>query len=325
VKIEMMRIRCETDLELFGRVFFARHCRQDFSRLHKHLFRQYARQQHSSVFERHGRNWAVAAPRGYAKSTIATLLLPLHDVVYRTEGYIVIISATLAQSVGKLKNIRAELARNRALLDCYAPELGRTTTRQLVANDIAIEAHSVGTELRGIAWRQFRPTKIVIDDGEDSEAVESPEQREKLLVWFREVLENLGNGYTNVIVLGTLLHPDSLLANVLKRPDFDSRVFRAVESFADDAALWEEWRTRFGDLADPDRLATARRFFDERRAAMLKGARVLWPGKEDYYDLMGQLATRGRRAFFKEKQNEPRHHEGQLFDPELFRYFRLQH
>jgi len=323
VQTEMMKIRCETDLELFGRVFFPHHCRQRFSRLHKYLFRQYRRQQHRPVLERRGRNWAVAAPRGYAKSTIATLLLPIHDIVYRTEGYIVIVSATLAQSVGKLKNIRTELAENSALRECFSPRIERATARQLIANEIAVEAFSVGTELRGITHRQYRPTKIVIDDGEDSEGVESPEQREKLALWFKEVLENLGNGYTNIIVVGTVLHPDSLLANILKRPDFESRVFRAVESFAENGALWKQWREKLNDLADPDRLETARSFFDLHRKAMLKGARVLWPEKENYYDLMCQMATRGRKAFFKEKQNDPRHHEEQLFDPETFRYFRL--
>ena len=318
-----MRIRCETDLGLFCRVFFPRHCRQAFSPLHRYLFRQYRRQQHRPLLEREGRNYAVAAPRGYAKSTIASLLLPLHDIVYRCEGYIIIVSATLAQSVGKLKNIRAELAENRMLRECFAPQIGRVTSRQLVANDIAVEAFSVGTELRGITYRHYRPTKIVIDDGEDSEAVESAEQREKLAVWFKEVLENLGNAYTNVIVIGTLLHTDSLLANILKRPDFESRVFRAIESFAENTALWEQWRERFNDLSDSHRLETARGFFELHRDAMLKNARVLWPDKEDYYDLMCQLTTRGRKAFFKEKQNNPRHYEAQLFDPEMFHYFTL--
>lgn len=323
IQTEMTKIRCETDLRMFGRVFFPHYCRQPFSRLHRYLFRQYGRQQHTPVLERRGENYAVAAPRGYAKSTIASLLLPLHDLVYRTEGYIVIVSATLKQSVGKLKSIRAELAANRMLRECFAPEIVRVTKRQLVANDIAVEAFSVGTELRGITYRQYRPTKIVIDDGEDSEAVESPEQREKLAEWFNEVLENLGNGYTNIIVIGTLLHPDSLLANIVKRPDFESEVFRAVESFADDAALWEEWRARFNDLSDSQRLRTARAFFERHDEQMRKGTRVLWPSKESYYQLMCQLRTRSRKAFFKEKQNDPRHHEAQLFDPETFRYFRL--
>jgi predicted phage terminase large subunit-like protein len=320
----MMKIRCESDLPLFCRVFFPHHCREPFSALHRHLFRHYRRQQYQPLLERKGRNYAVAAPRGYAKSTLATLLLPIHDVVYRSEGYIIIVSATLPQSVGKLKNIRAELAGNRTLRECFEPQIGRVTSRQLVANDIALEAFSVGTELRGITFRHYRPTKIVIDDGEDSEAVESPEQREKLALWFNEVLENIGNGYTNVIVIGTLLHTDSLLANILKRPDFESRVFCAIESFAENAALWEDWRARFNDLSDPRRLETARGFFEARCDAMLKGTRVLWPEKEDYYALLCQLTTRGRKAFFKEKQNDPRHHEAQLFDPEMFRCFTLQ-
>ena len=229
VQTEMMKIRCETDLALFGRVFFPHHCRDPFSSLHRHLFSQYRRQQHQPLLERRGQNFAIAAPRGYAKSTITTLVLPLHDIVYGSEGYIVIVSATLPQSVGKLKNIRTELAHNRMLRECFEPRLGRVTTRQLVANDIAVEAFSVGTELRGITFRHFRPTKVIIDDAEDSEAVESPEQREKLALWFKEVLENIGNGYTNIVVIGTLLHSDSLLANILKRPDFQSRLFRAIE------------------------------------------------------------------------------------------------
>jgi len=317
-----MRIRCETDPALFCRVFFPHYCREPFSALHNHLFRQYRRQQHQPLLERRGKNFAVAAPRGYAKSTIATLLLPLHDIVYRSEGYIIIVSATLPQSISKLKSIRSELAENRMLRECFAPQIGRITSRQLTANKIALEAFSVGTELRGITYRQYRPTKIVMDDVEDSEGVESPEQREKLAVWFNEVLENIGNAYTNLIVVGTLLHPDSLLANILKRPDFQSRVFRAIESFAENTALWDQWRGRFNDLSDPHRLETARGFYESHREAMLKGTRVLWPEKEDYYDLMCQLATRGRKAFFQEKQNDPRHHEAQLFDSEMFRYFR---
>lgn len=57
---------------------------------------------------------------------------------------------------------------------------------------------------------------------------------------------------------------------------------------------------------------------------MLTGTEVLWKQKEDYYELMCQLVTRGRRAFFKEKQNEPRSAEYRLFAPEGFTYFNLQ-
>lgn len=319
-----MRSLCEYDLELFGQTFFPHYCRQPWSELHRHLIRQYLKQQHRPVLERKGRNYAVAAPRGYAKSTLATLLLVLHDIVYEAEGYIIIVSATLPQSIAKLKSIRAELTGNQTLLSHYVPRVQRVTRRQLVANETAVEAFSVGTELRGITHLQYRPTKIVIDDGEDSDAVESAEQREHLAEWFKEVLENLGNGYTNIVVVGTLLHPDSLLSKILKRPDFDSRIFRAVESFADNTTLWENWRRKLNNLADLHRMDAARAYFENHCEEMLKGARVLWPSKEDYYSLMLQLTTRGRKSFFQEKQNEPRYHEAQLFDPEQFQYFHLQ-
>ena len=55
---------------------------------------------------------------------------------------------------------------------------------------------------------------------------------------------------------------------------------------------------------------------------MLEGTEVFWPHKENYYDLMVQLTTRGRRAFFKEKQNEPLRADHAVFDPSTFRWFR---
>ncbi len=49
----------------------------------------------------------------------------------------------------------------------------------------------------------------------------------------------------------------------------------------------------------------ARRFYEERRAAMDAGAGVLWPEMEDLYALMRIRAESGRSAFEREKQCSP--------------------
>jgi predicted phage terminase large subunit-like protein len=47
---------------------------------------------------------------------------------------------------------------------------------------------------------------------------------------------------------------------------------------------------------------------------MLKGTKVLWPEKEPYLYLMKELIEMGRKAFMKEKQNEPISSNDALFD-----------
>jgi predicted phage terminase large subunit-like protein len=56
---------------------------------------------------------------------------------------------------------------------------------------------------------------------------------------------------------------------------------------------------------------------------MLRGTRVLWASREDYYDLKIQMVNQGRRAFFKEKQNEPAVGGDSFFDPTRAVRFRL--
>ena len=51
-------------------------------------------------------------------------------------------------------------------------------------------------------------------------------------------------------MLGTILHYDSLLSNTLKNPEFKSRKYRAVMSYADNTQLWERWEELFVNLFD---------------------------------------------------------------------------
>ena len=185
-----------------------------------------------------------------------------------------------------------------------------------------IDVFGSGAEIRGLSYGPWRPTKIILDDAENSEAVESAARREKLLEWFQEVVEHLGDRYTHVLAVGTVLHPESLLSRLLARPDFEARRFRSIERFSPREDLWADWRRRYVDLSNPRRVEAARRFFRAHREDMLQGARVFWPEKEDYYDLMTQLVTQGRRAFYQEKQNEPMGSSQALFDAEAARRFR---
>ncbi len=323
-KKNRMKIRLADDTLFFAEYFFRHHCRRPFSAFHLDLLRMHGNLARGDLSKRAGDRWAIAAPRGAAKTTLISLILLLHDILYSRERYVIILSATLKQATRRLRNLRAELIGNADLRWVYAEELekrGEFRSQSLEVNGVQVDAFGSGAEIRGLSHGPWRPTKILLDDVEDSEAVESAAQREKLSDWFHEVVDNLGDTYTHILAIGTLLHPESLLARLLVRPDFEGRRYASVETFSSRPDLWSEWQRIYVDLANPRRVAAARRFFNRHRDAMLQDTRVLWREKEDYYDLMVQQVTRGRRAFSQEKQNEPLGAASVVFDAETVRRF----
>src|SRR5207302_9130749 len=113
---------------------------------------------------------------------------------------------------------------------------------------------------------------------------------------------------SNVEIIWTVLHPQSLLAGLLENPGFASIKYQAVQQFATVSAipLWQEWRDIFLALGNPTHQDDARAFFEAHATEMLKGTKVLWPERESYYDLMVMRIVEGESAFWLEKMNEPR-------------------
>lgn len=276
---------------------------------------------------RRGRHDVILAPRGAAKSTLVSLVFPIHALVYRLDPYILLISATLRQATRRLANLRAALLDNADLRVHFAEELrdvSARSNRALEVGPVRIEAWSAGTELRGVTHGPWRPTWIILDDVERSDRVAHGPHRDALVDWFLEVIENLGNGYTNIDVIGTLLHRDALPARLLARPDFTGATFRSILHEAREETLWQQWRAIYHNLDDPDRVRHARAFFDARREAMEAGSDVLWRGKEDYYDLRVLRERLGRPAFDKEKQNAPWADDAHVFDTTQLRRFAVR-
>jgi hypothetical protein len=187
-------------------------------------------------------------------------------------------------------------------------------------------AYSFGASIRGVKHAGIRPTKIVIDDGEHSDKVRSPDQREKTWAYLTKDILKVGDQHTIYRVIGTVLHPDSMLSRVAGiAPDsryglgWEGRRWQSVISWPTRTDLWTECRELWADLTDPDREQTARGFYERNRAAMEEGAAVLWPEKEGLYDLHVMLWTDGAASFNSEKQNEATDPDRQVFFPEAWR------
>lgn len=267
-------------------------------------------------------NLAAAAPRGNAKSTIVSFALPIWAAVYKKKHYIVIVSDTASQADDFLVNIRDELEENELLRHDFGDQSGDVWTQSdlITSGDVRIQALGIGKKIRGRRYKQWRPDLIIGDDLENDENVASPDQRKKNLSWYTKALSKAGDERTDKILIGTIIHYDSLLAKTLKNPVYMSKKYQAVIKWSS-SPLWGLWEKIITNLENPGRLAEAREYYEQNKSAMLEGTEVLWPEKESYYNLMLQRLADGPAAFSSEKQNEPLSDEDRRFLPEWISYY----
>jgi hypothetical protein len=261
-------------------------------------------------------------------STIKAKLEIIHDILYQHERYIIICSANADLARDKVKDIRDALMDNIELRRVYGPQETREWSMAdfVTANDCRVRAFTPKTKVRGFNWRGRRPSKILLDDAEDPEAMLTQLRRDRMSTWFWNDVMKLGNGETNVDVIGTILHPESLLSELLKNPGFRPVKYQAVLSFSDtqeSCDLWRQWRDIVVDLSNENRLRDARAFYDTHADVMTEGAEVLWPEHEDYYALMLGRIIEGESSFWQERMNEPLADERYVFDLENASYCRV--
>lgn len=324
--------RGATDLKHFGKYYLPHYFTRRSPAFHSELDRLWCRRvmkdmdpltQTEAMLSAPGRRSAVAAPRGHAKSTVMTLKNALHAALYGYKRYILLVSDTETQAAGFLESIKYELETNERILLDFGEQAGKKTWKTssiLLTNGCRIDAVGTGQKLRGRRNYQRRPDLILCDDIENDEGVRTAEQRRKTADWFWKAVCKSGDSYTDILFIGTILHYDSLLANLLDNPGFSSKVFRAVQADSP-SPLWEEWSRIYTDLSDADREEHALKFFTAHKNEMNEGAKVLWPSKFSYYDLRVMRLTEGDAAFQSEMQNEPINPEDCLFSPAWFHYY----
>jgi phage terminase large subunit-like protein len=251
----------------------------------------------------------VLGPRGSAKSTLGTLAYVLRSAVEGREPYIWIVSDKISQACTHLAHVKAELEGNTMLAAYYSRATGKGKVWRKDAielrNGTVVEAYGTGQHLRGRRRRQHRPSLIVCDDLQNDAHMTSALQRSGSRDWFHGALLTAGNGETNVVNFATALHRDALAMELHRLPGWRSQLFRSIEVWPERMDLWREWEAKYANAEDPEAAECAKRFFEERRAEMSAGAKLLWPEHEGLYALMTMRVDSGQTTFEREKQNSP--------------------
>ncbi len=219
----------------------------------------------------------VAAPRGFAKTTLVSFGYVLHQALFGRRRFVVIGSDTADLACDLTGYLRLELAHNQRL----AEDFGRLTRVRGPADDFVtgadtrILARGRGQRLRGLKHGRHRPDLVILDDLENDKNVQNPRLVRELLDWIREAVYPAIDPGGNLFIIGTVLAKRSALATMLTSPEepyrhFTRRTYRAID--------------------------------DQGRS--------LWPQRHPVKALLEQKALMGSAAFNKEKQNDPRDDEG---------------
>ena len=328
---ETRRAVALASFEAFRQLYLAPHFSVSPSSMHREVSALL-----TEASAKRGARLAVAAPRGYAKTTFVCLAYVLWCLVRKSDPYIILISNTTDQAVQLLASIKKELEENPKLLEDFPeiceppgrkPSPKRWRERELVTrHGVRITALGAGQRLRGRKSGKDRPSLIILDDVEAEQEAHSTELREKRLEWFEKAVLKAGDtGLTNIVVIGTLLHYDSLLARLVgigtqaPKPGWQTRRYQAVISWAEDQECWQEWENIYANRMNANEVGgpeVAILFFKGQEAEMLEGTQVLWPEKESYYQLMEMRLRDGRASFDSEKQNDPIAASNCLFNPD---------
>ena len=228
------------DVGLFARYYLGHHAQTKLGDLHKDWIGWMQK-----------KRVALAAPREHAKSTWFSLIYPLWCILYEKKKFIVLISDSASQAEDFLGAITQELETNELIIEDFgriagyipprAEEKSKWNAKEInTTTGITVIARGWKSKLRGIRKGADRPDLIIIDDIENDENVKSEDQRRKVEAVFRRSILNLGSKSTQIIMIGTILHYDSLLHNILKNPPpkWQTRLYRAIE---EGQPLWHEW------------------------------------------------------------------------------------
>jgi len=164
---------------------------------------------------------AIAAPRRHAKSTAITGAYVLAALLFRDRSYAIILSDTITQATQFLGDIKRELSDNDQIVSLFGiTGFEKDTEDDVIVNfadghQCRISAKGSEQKMRGLKWKNKRPDLIVGDDLENDEIVLNKDRREKFKRWFYGALIPCLSSNGVIRIVGTILHEDSLLNNLM--------------------------------------------------------------------------------------------------------------
>lgn len=254
----------------------------------------------------------VAAPRGHGKSVLLSLVIPLYCACYKLRRFILIVSDTDPQVRKLCEAIKVEIEENELLRRDFGDMTGKkyhrawtgenftvchadtdAKGRVRVVYEMHVSGRSVGSRVRGMRHKQYRPDLIICDDIENDVNIASKEMRDQLFHKVVSVYFPALDPKTGIMLFcGTILHFDSVLARLIFDPDFS------------DGYLIRKWAATIDSIPVTDDRAIP-----------------IWPARWTLEYLRLQRSKMRPGPFNREYMNDPHDPEARDFLPQWIRWW----
>jgi len=208
-------------------------------------------------------NLYMVAFRGSSKSTILNTAYSLWAILGQQEKkFVLMLGKTQVQAKQHMMNLRNQLEGNNLLKNDLGPfkeisEEWGSFSLVFAKLNARITGASSEQSIRGLRHNQHRPDLVIGDDVEDMDSVKTREGRNKTYEWWTSEVIPIGQKNTRFILIGNLLHEDSLLMRI-KRDIGDKKIDGIFKQYP-----------------------------------LIEGGVILWPGK---YPTMEDVETEKRKA-----------------------------
>lgn len=213
--------RSTIDTKYFCQVFFPEVFFRPFSKIHDEMFELLDAPDIQQI--------AIAAPRGIGKTSIIQAF-EAKCILLALKKFIIPISAAGDVAIEQSEDVKDIITGNEYVNEIFPSFKSDNFSKLEWVAKCEYSATKVlprgpGQKVRGRKFKWARPDLICGDDIESDENVETEDQRRKLKRWFfSAVVNSVDRGCSDwkVVMIGTVLHEDSLLTNLLDDPDWES-------------------------------------------------------------------------------------------------------
>lgn len=281
-EMEALLTQCYLSTQVSANVLFPERIFRPFNSMHEEVF--------SLLDDDSKQKVVIAAPRGFGKTTLNTIIYPAKKILFQEKKFIMPVSATASSAVTQGENLKRELLTNVDIARLFGPMKSEVFSKDqwVTANNIMVLPRGAGQQVRGQLFHRYRPDLIIIDDLETTEGVQSEEQRKKLKEWFYSDLCNCVDRSSKdwkIIYIGTVLHEDALLTELLEDPTWHSVRLEICD---------DDFNTQWPDFMSSEE---CRALYEEYKAK----------GQSD--------------VFFREYRNIPISTEDATFKSDYFKYY----
>lgn len=185
-------------------------------------------------------------------NTTLTQICICYSVAHSMDTFIVVVEKSFTEAVEVLDVPRDQFTNNEMIRQVYGDlvkksaagvfdERNKDAQGDLFINGVRLRGKGFQTPIRGLKSAEWRPSRVLLDDVESDEHIQSDEQRTKYRDNYTKGILPALDVDCSLKVTGTILHFDSLLQNLIDK--FDGKIYRAYDSSSPEpkkTLLWPE-------------------------------------------------------------------------------------